>query len=588
MEVIRELGFLPNPNLRGALIKQIIDGKDNVREFALSTLINLYRNDQDLIIQTLDHFLGVIKKGNTLNTREEKASIDAIGSISRDIDISDDRLDESFQILLDKIQNNHVLKKEALISLNKFIYKMHVEKLKDLVDTLLEPGEEENGVNELIIATLNIINEMPKISKIEINAFKAFFSKDIEGKITAYNEYNHERRDDLIDHLSSKYAIANLAEVTREDKVEIENHQEVILFRALESSNIIARQMLFNLLAKINCNTHKILAVVDYKLESTTKHEDKIKIITAIKGNFALVDEGLEILLKDRLSYLESKLTLKTEFPDMDSIFYNLEHFVNYVDNNKIGVQITTEELIVGGEKYPLGHGKDMVLKLTNARELYQALIKHQNIKDTILSTKRIDIFTEFTGTYIEGDEVQLTVLRKTTDRTTPSGKPSANIIVVFEENTIFGYSLIRKYYIEDGKALVSYFKSSDRDYRQSIFGNPGEGYSYEIKSITTDREIYNSLLQEMLNCKKSEEMYKLVVNAIKQENLSQSIHVITDSVITQNQLLGTTDIEEQILALQHDNERIKAKLSELEVKVKDLTKDFKDFKISQQSIMTP
>ena len=52
MEVIRELGFLPNPNLRGALIKQIIDGKDNVREFALSTLINLYRNDQDLIIQT--------------------------------------------------------------------------------------------------------------------------------------------------------------------------------------------------------------------------------------------------------------------------------------------------------------------------------------------------------------------------------------------------------------------------------------------------------------------------------------------------------------------------------------------------------
>ena len=70
--------------------KQIIDGKDNVREFALSTLINLYRNDQDLIIQTLDHFLGVIKKGNTLNTREQKASIDAIGSISRDIDISDD------------------------------------------------------------------------------------------------------------------------------------------------------------------------------------------------------------------------------------------------------------------------------------------------------------------------------------------------------------------------------------------------------------------------------------------------------------------------------------------------------------------
>lgn len=584
MDLVRKLGDNFGTT-KEKLMKLTLKGKDEeIREFAISTLLELYEEDGEDINMMFEHFLKKINLNEEFKEAERQLSIAAISSILGESSIAKDKIKEFYIILLDKIKNYPTLKKEYLTSLAKFIHKVPKDDLKELLDILFKSAQDRVDLNNLVIKILNILNTRSLIPAPLTELYNELLYKFIEGKINAYNnEKNHQ--EDAIDELASRYSKDKIAEVTLEDKALIEEHQELILLRALESKNEVIHDMLFGLLNKITCNPQSFINVINYKLKHLAKAEDKAVIINLVLNKFHSSDEYIANVLEEKLFDLAIK-TVKKEFINIAYILEHLKDFTEYVAKNNLGVKFTNEYLIVSDNKYPLSlNKKDIATSLINARVIYLALIAELGEEDTILSSKTADLFTEATGTHLENDEVQITILKKYPNKYALKESKSTSVILICEENTIFGSTLIRSFNVEDGRIQIAYYSSSDLGYKQKIFGKSAESYVYEIKSITINRDKLGIILSNVNNCNSDESLYNLAKKTINEEHLSNSNHKLTSASLSQYQVLGTETIQEKLASLQMDNEAVKARLAELTKDVVTLAKDFKDFTISQDSI---
>jgi hypothetical protein len=576
------------------LIKQILEsGSNEIRNAATKYLVRLYKSDKEAIKGVFNHFITLLsnKATHSVDYRSEESAVIVIGVLIDSENIKYLDIESAVTILLKEVNQKSSLYGVSLISIGKIISFLPEDMLIDVVNALIEINSLEITDNNILDTILTISCDLIKnyrISSVEMEGLKQNSYKIIEKKLQYYNLHN--TGDDLIDGLIIRYS-SKLIQLSPEDIKNLEFLFEVVFLRALESDNHLVHNSLFYLLSRSAINIDKLLVILEYKLSSLSNIIDKNRILSLVRNKFTINeyidDDYIVEEFNNKLLDLEREVNpdIIDLFPDTQAILSDPEIFAGFVKEHGLNVRITINYIEVLERKYSLKNIDDINSQANNAKKIVISLIESEKKDEAnIVATKHM--FSDFTNTHLVEDKVQFSILHQVTNN--KFGSNLINIILIFEEMTVFGYVLIKVVTIYNKKVSIQYHKSTDKNYKQNIFGDPTEDYFYHIKSVSVDKEEANKIFDsDLYQCESSVCLVRSATDSLEMPELNRDYsHDWPESLaVSRSMLVGLNSYMQELKQLKERQDITESRVKELEVKVVELTKDFNDFMLSQESI---
>lgn len=581
-------------SLGEALINQILQGSNKLMISSMECLIGLYKSELTIMQNILNKFITTlsIRAGNDFNYKAEKASIYAIGEILSSVNkIDNNYIERSVTILMKEINSSSDLAEMSLIALNKFIFMIPQNKLDEIVDRLIvlaSNGSLNFSLVEIIADILGDLIRNDKLSSnFKDNSIRIIFNV-INNKVNDYNREYLVGNKDLIDELIIKYLSDDIL-TSIEDTEKIETYLEVIFLRALTTGNSIIRQNLFHLLHRFNIDVNKLFYILEYNLESYRRIEDKLQIIKLVRNNFIFKDSDdfSQDEFLERISSLEDRINrnIMDVFDSTGSILISPITFATYALENGLDVRMNSDSILIDGKIYPMETEDFFYSSYNNAKKIFTAF---KTLNNNIALSKRVEhLFSPITGNSLKQNNVQFSILHQVTN--VASGGSLIDIILVFEESTIFGYNIIKVIKISDSQLSVSYHKTIDINFKQNIFGEPSEYFSYYVKSISIKNEDAAKLTDlELSMC----DSYLCLIDKVRLilgENSELDAYYARTwregTLVSHNYLIAFDGYRVELASIRNRQNNIEIRLKDLEIHVLELTKDIVDIKLSQDSL---
>ncbi len=525
---------------------------DLVKDVAIAVFLELY-DDDSRVKKILSFYLNAAK-----NEESKAAAIYSVGRIvAKTTQIIDEQtLNKVIEMLFTNIDS--VL--QVIPSLMVMIGKIPVIKMVEISDKLLATTGHSNPIiRSLAINTLIHIATAPAEIKRQI---KPLFGQDTRDKLLLAENI----RD--ANHLANKYSNSDLI-ISPPDQVILNNLFYPILLRCLQTSNIFIHMRFINLLSKVRYDETAVLDVLDYELGLHINIQDKLRLIDIIRTIFS---SDLKLLRK--LEQISKRLSpepidLDSKFPNIDAIMANLDEFAQTVIDNHLDIRITIDKLILPEREYSFGYLANLELQLDYAKKLYLAIIALN--QGSPLENEVEPLFYEITHAYLNYENIQLSVLHKTTDK-----QSLTDIILVAESKTTFGDILVKKISIDNHQLKIVVHRSIEENYPQLALGKPSD-FEYHISSfpITPDEEI--ALLKSLVGCQNKEDLFSVLTNVFA-HHLSHYNWRTDGIAIGHNKLIKFSGYEDRLARVEH-------RLKDIEQQLIETIKGFEGFKTSQRTI---